>query len=188
MTMPKPLLLSLIFTLSIFAGAQEKNACPLHEQHMREAARASSHDQYADSAADDKFTAMKARGAQAMGFDQDATTHHFLLRPDGGVIQVTANQSEDERTTNAVRHHLRQIQDQFAKGDFQAPFQTHAEVPDGVAEMKAHASAIEYAYQEVPGGAKVLIRTKDPEALRAVHAFFKYQIQEHRTGDPAEAK
>ena len=31
------------------------------------------------------------RGDQVMGFDHLKTTHHFLLRPDGGVIQVEAN-------------------------------------------------------------------------------------------------
>ena len=32
--------------------------------------------------------ALNERGEKGMGFSQTATTHHFLIRPDGGVIQV----------------------------------------------------------------------------------------------------
>jgi len=33
----------------------------------------------------------------------------------------------------------------------------------------------------------VRITTKDARALEAVHAFLRYQIKEHRTGDPMAA-
>ena len=39
---------------------------------------------------------MEKRGDQGMGFSQDKVTHHFLLRNDGGAIQVTANSSTDK--------------------------------------------------------------------------------------------
>ncbi len=32
-------------------------------------------------------------------------------------------------------------------------------------------------------GARVVIRTANPEALEAVHAFLRFQISDHRTGD-----
>lgn len=177
-----------VLTMSLLLGAQEKDACPLHEQHMRESAQATAHDHSNPSPADDKFAAMKMRGNQTMGFDQDATTHHFLIRPDGGAIQVVANRSDDDESVNAIRRHLSRIRDEFAAGNFDAPFQTHAEVPPGVAEMKSRASAIDYAYQQLPGGAEVLIFTKDPAALQGVRSFLEYQIQEHRTGDPVGQK
>src|SRR6185436_18479614 len=39
---------------------------------------------------------MLTRGAQAMGFDQDRTVHHFLLYPDGGAIEVTVKEASDQ--------------------------------------------------------------------------------------------
>jgi hypothetical protein len=33
--------------------------------------------------------ALETRGADAMGFDQDATTHHFNFSPTGGSSEVT---------------------------------------------------------------------------------------------------
>jgi hypothetical protein len=34
----------------------------------------------------------------------------------------------------------------------------------------------------------VRIKTANPEALKAVHEFLKFQIEEHRTGDAVEVK
>jgi hypothetical protein len=39
------------------------------------------------------------RGEQGMGFSQAATTHHFLLKSDGGVIQVEVNDSSPGGTS-----------------------------------------------------------------------------------------
>jgi hypothetical protein len=132
----------------------------------------------------EKDDALKKRGAEAMGFDQDATTHHFRLAPAGGSIEVTVKNQHDEAAIAAVRRHLRSIAADFARGDFDKPFQTHGEVPPGVAEMQKSRQTIAYRYEDLPGGGAVRIDTKDARALDAVHAFLRYQISEHRTGDP----
>ena len=41
-----------------------------------------------DRPTQDAHSQMNERGEHAMGFSQITTTHHFLLKPDGGVIQV----------------------------------------------------------------------------------------------------
>ena len=74
---------------------------------------------------------LKKRGAEAMGFDQDATTHHFRLAPSGGSIEVTVKNEKDAEVIAAVRSHLRSIAADFARGEFDKPFQTHGEVPPG---------------------------------------------------------
>jgi hypothetical protein len=50
--------------------------------------------------------------------------------------------------------------------------------------MQAKHAAISYLYQSTPDGGRVLMRTRDPQALEAIHQFLKFQIEEHRTGDP----
>jgi hypothetical protein len=50
--------------------------------------------------------------------------------------------------------------------------------------MAARKDAIRYRYDETPAGGRVSIVTTDAEALAAVHAFLRYQIVEHKTGDP----
>jgi hypothetical protein len=135
-----------------------------------------------------KEEALKKRGADAMGFDQDGTTHHFTLTPRGGSIEVSLNDGADRAILTAVRAHLRTIADEFSGGHFDKPFQTHGEVPPGVAAMQANPGAIAFRYQELSDGGVVRIETEDPGLVKAVHAFLRYQITEHRTGDSLEVK
>jgi hypothetical protein len=110
-------------------------------------------------------TAMNTRGGHVMGFDQSKTTHHFTLTKTGGIIQVQANDPSD---------------------DFTDPHEDHAETPPGVPEMKSRKDKISYQYESIAKGAKVIITTQDPKALEAVHDYLRYQIREHKTGDPLD--
>src|SRR5438552_18541185 len=83
-----------------------------------------------------KEAEMKKRGNVAMGFDQDQTTHHFLLSATGGAIQVETNDPADQTSRDLIRTHLKEIASEFGKGVFDKPFATHAEVPPGVATMQ----------------------------------------------------
>ena len=120
----------------------------------------------------------------AMGFDQAAVAHHFLLKPNGGVIEVQVRDRKDAKTLDAIHTHLRHIAMMFADGNFEAPLVTHGEHPPGVETMQRLKSAIRYSYGDSKGGGRVEIVTKNAEALDAVHQFLRYQIREHHTGDP----
>jgi hypothetical protein len=122
-----------------------------------------------------------------MGFDHEKTTHHFRLTPAGGVIEVTARSESDTASRDAIRKHLAHIAQMFAAGDFEAPMLIHEQVPPGVPVMKQKAEAITWTYAELPVGGEILIATADPEARAAVHAFLRFQIEDHQTGDPTEA-
>lgn len=131
---------------------------------------------------------LKRRGAEAMGFDQDAVTHHFTPTSSGGFIEVTVKNAKDQGTIAAIRSHLQSIAADFARGSFAKPFQTHGEVPPGVPEMRADKDSITYRYEELPLGGRVRIATSDDHARNAVHQFLRYQIKEHQTNDPMEVK
>jgi len=131
-----------------------------------------------------KEAEMKARGAAAMGFDQDTTTHHFRLFADGGAIEVSVNQAGDTAGLSQVRGHLREITGEFARGDFAKPLATHAEMPPGADVMTARKATLTFAYEDLPLGGRVRIVTTDATTLAAVHDFLRYQIREHATGDP----
>jgi hypothetical protein len=120
-----------------------------------------------------------------MGFDQQKTTHHFLLFDDGGAIDVAVKNAADTADRDAIRSHLPHIAQMFGDGNFEAPMLVHEakDVP-GTAAMTKLKAKIAYKYTETPGGGRVDITTSDPAALAAVHEFLKYQITEHKTGDP----
>jgi hypothetical protein len=50
--------------------------------------------------------------------------------------------------------------------------------------MKAKHASINYVFEQMPSGGRVRIKTTDADALKAVHQFLTFQIDEHRTGDP----
>jgi hypothetical protein len=127
---------------------------------------------------------LKKRGASAMGFDQDAATHHFRLFADGGGIEVASNDPGDIAGRDQIRRHLQEIAAAFANGNFAKPFMTHGEVPPGVKTMQARKDTLTFQYEETPGGGLVRINTANAKARQAVHDFLRYQIREHATGDP----
>jgi hypothetical protein len=165
----------ILFALSLPLAAQHPQmpAGMSHAEHLKQM---------------QKDEALKKRGAAAMGFDQDATTHHFRIAPQGGSIEVTVRSAGDDQMLAAVRSHLRTIATQFAAGEFDKPLETHAEVPPGVAEMRKRKDRIAYRYEDLPQGGAVRMTTTDARALDAVHAFLRYQIAEHHTGDPLPPK
>jgi hypothetical protein len=128
------------------------------------------------------------RGAHAMGFDQEKTTHHFLLYQDGGAIDISVKAASDAANRDAIRQHLPHIAKLFAQGSFDLPHFIHATDVAGTAVMARLKDRIKYEYRETPGGGRVDIRTTDRDALDAVHAFLRFQITDHKTGDSLAVK
>jgi hypothetical protein len=131
---------------------------------------------------------MNERGDHGMGFSQERTTHHFYLTKTGGIIQVEANDPKDSASRDQIRQHLGHIAMMFAEGNFDTPMFVHDQVPAGVTEMQRLKSVISYKYEETEQGGRVLISTDDAQAVAAVQSFLRFQITEHKTGDPLEVK
>jgi hypothetical protein len=128
---------------------------------------------------------LDARGKHVMGFDQQKTAHHFRLYEDGGAIEVGVKDTADAENLKAIRAHLPHIATMFADGQFDAPMLVHdtRNVP-GAADLARLKSRLHYNFVETPAGGRVDIVTTDKEALAAVHAFLRFQITDHQTGDP----
>ncbi len=134
----------------------------------------------------DSMEAMNERGDKVMGFDHLKTTHHFLLKSDGGWIKIEANDVNDKASREQIRGHLRHIAKMFSEGNFSAPMLIHAQNPPGTALMKELKESIKYEFSENEQGAQIRISTSDPNALKAIYDFLRFQIKEHMTGDPLE--
>jgi hypothetical protein len=148
------------------------SAAPQHEGHGA-GQQQQSHEHGVDS-----------RGDQAMGFDHARTTHNFILKRDGGFIQAEAREAADSESRDQIRRHMQEIARKFAAGDFNAPQFIHERVPPGVPEMKRMKSEITYSYEDLERGARVKVSSANPKAVAAIHRFLRFQIADHRTGDP----
>ncbi|HEX5720735.1 MAG TPA: hypothetical protein VF179_31565 [Thermoanaerobaculia bacterium] len=166
--MKKPTLLAALVVIAFVPVlvAEEPPACPLHAAHSKAEAE------------------LDQRGDRVMGLDHTRTTHHFKIEPDGGVIQVDANDAADTESRQAIRTHLFEIAGDFSRGDFSSPYAIHQRVMPGVPVLIEKKEAVRYRYEETERGAQVRIVTQDPAAVGAVHEFLRAQIGDHRTGDP----
>jgi hypothetical protein len=136
----------------------------------------------------DPHQTMNQRGAHVMGFDQDKTTHHFYLYTDGGAVDVSVNDPKDKTNLDGIRQHLPHIAMMFGQGNFDAPMMVHDTKVPGTAELAKFKDRLTYKYTETAKGGRVDITTADAEALKAVHAFLKFQITDHKTGDSLDVK
>ncbi|PYS45121.1 MAG: hypothetical protein DMF71_01060 [Acidobacteria bacterium] len=136
----------------------------------------------------DSMESMNERGDKVMGFDHTKTTHHFLLKTDGGVIQIEANDNADTASRDEIRMHMKHIAKMFGEGNFSAPMLIHEQDPPGADVMKQLKAKIKYEFGENERGAFIRISTGDAEALNAIHEFLRFQITEHMTGDPLEVR
>ena len=115
-----------------------------------------------------------------MGVNQYTSQHVFEPLPDGGRI-VLQRKEADSAGTETIRSHMRTIAKAFSSGDFALPGFVHAtsEVP-GTARMKKLHTEISYTPQDLPQGGEVVISTKNPEAIAAIHDFLAFQRMDHR--------
>jgi hypothetical protein len=130
---------------------------------------------------------MQQRGKMAMGVDQYTSTHKFDALPVGGRIELLRDM-DDSLGIAQIRAHLRLIQHAFQAGDFSTPAFVHMQTMPGTAMMAKKRDVIEYVYHDLPRGGEVVMETKDPEALAAIHDFMDAQRMGHHasgTGDMA---
>jgi len=139
---------------------------------------------FAQDHKDMQHEAVNQRGDKVMGFSHEKTTHHFRLLKDGGTIEVTANDAKDTASRDQIQMHLGHITGMFAEGNFKAPMLIHDVTPPGVPAMQTLKKEITYAFSKMERGGEVRITTKNPEALKAIHEFLRFQITDHKTGDP----
>lgn len=147
-------------------------------------AHAQSHDHQACPMSPAHQAGVDGRHDQVTGVSHQESVHHFLLAPDGGAIRLQATNDGSREDRDRIRGHLKHIAQAFAAADFSLPMFIHEQTPPGVDVMKARRATIRYRYVATKSGGEVRISTQDPEALSAIHAFLRFQIQDHGTGDP----
>lgn len=133
----------------------------------------------ARQAADDRQAEVAARGAKVMPFDLERTTHVFEERDDGGVQTVVADDPADTAEVEKIRAHLEAEAEEFRNGRFDDPMAIHGREMPGVVALRAGADGMEIRYEDVPDGGRITYATRDPELVRALHAWFDAQLVDH---------
>jgi hypothetical protein len=157
----------IVLVLATAAGAQDHANCPMMRAQARQAG-------------------VDARHDSATGVSHHDAVHHFRLGPDGGSIQLEVKDAAQVEARDRIREHLQVVARAFAEGDFAFPMLIHDQTPPGVPVMKERKAFLRYRYEPTVKGGLVRISTDDAQALAAVHAFLRFQVEDHHTGDPTE--
>jgi hypothetical protein len=117
-----------------------------------------------------------------MGVNQYTSQHVFEPLPNGGRI-VLQRKETDSAGEAVIRAHTRTIASAFSAGNFALPGFVHAmaDVP-GTATMTRLKAEINYTAYDITRGGEVIIATKNPEAVTAIHDFLSFQRMDHRAG------
>jgi hypothetical protein len=158
--------ITLFLSLTLLASALQAQSTGHHHQAAKN---------------DSAFAALQERGKKAMGVDQYTSTHHFDALPDGGRIELQRD-TTDSAGVAQIRAHIREIAQAFKNGDFSTPAMVHLNEVPGTRIMAERRAAISYEPRDLPRGAELLIRTKDPVARQAIHDFMAFQRGEHHAG------
>ncbi len=162
----------LLTSFALFSQQDKQSVCPMHEKPGQKAAD------------DDHHRDVDERGDAVMGFSHEKTTHHFLLYADGGAIVAESKDPKDAESQSQIRAHFQHIAGMFADGNFTAPLLVHGKNPPGTERMKRLQGEIHYQFETTERGGRVQITTANARALSAIHEFLRFQIKDHRTGDP----
>jgi len=126
------------------------------------------------------MTQMMQRGNLAMGFDQTKIAHEFSPTEDGGQIKIIALDENDNQTISQIKSHTRDIQSDFAEGNFTKPFFIHAESVPGTDAMTQNKDQIQYKIQDLKNGSILLLITNNTSLINSINEFMAYQSTEHK--------
>lgn len=123
---------------------------------------------------------VSARGGHVMPFILQATEHVFAKTATGGVQQVVTRNPADAEQVSLVRQHLREIREQFLKGDFSGPSHIHGANMPGLAQLKAaQPGQLAIAYRDIPAGSELSYTTNETNLVAALHQWFDAQLADH---------
>jgi hypothetical protein len=128
--------------------------------------------------------ALLSRATKVSGFDSDRVTRHFYVLKNGGAVEITAKDPNDEATIKAIQAHLKKESDQLTKGNFEIAANIYGRTPESAPQLKKLRDDVTYATVPQENGGVLRMLTVNPTAKSAIHDYLRFQIDQLKTGDP----
>lgn len=127
-----------------------------------------------------RVSEIEKKSSQVMPFDLTETVHYFLKNNSGGTQQVIAKNATDTNQIHLIRHHLKQISQQFSQGNYSAPAKIHGKTMPGLLTLKqADKNQISIEYKKINTGAEIRYSSREPNIILAIHQWFDAQLTDH---------
>jgi hypothetical protein len=128
--------------------------------------------------------ALLSRATKVSGFDSDRVTRHFYVLKNGGAVEITAKDPNDEATIKAIQAQLKKESDQLTKGSFETFTNIYGKAPENAPQLKKLRDDITYAMVPQENGGVLRMLTVNPTAKSAIHDTLRFQIDQWKSGDP----
>lgn len=125
-----------------------------------------------------------SRATRVSGFESDRVNRHFYVLKNGGAVEITAKDANDESTIKAIQSYLKKESDMWTKGNFDTVAAVYGKAPESTVQLKKLRDNVTYAVVPEENGAVVRMLTVNPMAKTAIHDYLKFQIEQLKTGDP----
>ncbi len=127
-----------------------------------------------------------SRISKVSGFDTERVQRHFYVLKNGGAVEVTARDINDEQTIKAIRAFLKKEADLLTKGSMETVIAMYGKVPDSAPALKKLRDEINFAMAPTDNGAVIRMFTVNPQAKAAIYDYLRFQIDQLKTGDPRD--
>lgn len=117
-------------------------------------------------------------GAEVMPFDLDRSTHFFETNERGG-LQTVVSDDGDTSEVIAIRTHLKEEAERFARGDFHDPAMIHGDDMAGLHALVTGADRLTIEYRDVELGGEIRYASEDDALVAAIHDWFAAQLRDH---------
>ncbi|HEX6878922.1 MAG TPA: hypothetical protein VF135_01035 [Terriglobales bacterium] len=131
---------------------------------------------------------VNSRFSRVLGADVGKLLQHYYLVKNGGVIELSAKDPQDQAVIKAIQKYLDMQKDLFEKGKNESEAEVHGKAPDGLAGIKRFRNDITFFSTGTDNGAVLRMFTVNEQAKQAVYEFMKFEIAEHKTGDALTAE
>ncbi|MFM2308541.1 MAG: hypothetical protein RLY87_661 [Chloroflexota bacterium] len=106
-----------------------------------------------------------------------ASTHHYMVLPNGVDMMMTATAPDDAATIATIRQHMEQEALRFRAGDFSEDMQTLS--ADTQAQLLAKRDALTVTVVSDASGSTIQIRSDDPTVVTLLTTWATQMSAEH---------
>jgi hypothetical protein len=128
--------------------------------------------------------ALLGRVNKASGFDCERVNRHFYVLKNGGAVEITVKDPNDDATIKAIQAYLKKESDLWTKGNFDTVAAVYGRPPEGTAQLKKLKDNVTFAVVPEENGGVIRLLTVNPTAKAAIHDYLRFQIDQLKTGDP----
>lgn len=134
----------------------------------------------AETSSPERQSEVHQRTQQATSYDLNKTLQTFTQTVHGGVQHVIARSANDKEQIKLIRDNLRQMTNDFKKGNFSETERIHgADMPGLIQLKRAQPDEIRFDYEALENGAQIHYSSEYPHYVEALREWIEAQAIDH---------